>query len=303
MNDLPGMSQKENINGDIVKLTITKVLTLLISTVTSMLLARYRSLEEYGTYSQMLIVINLCTSIFMLGLPNSLNYFLVRSETEKEKRDFVNVYYTLSTILSLILGISLSLSVHLIVKYFDNEYIGSFVYFLALYPWTKIITSSIENLLVVYRKPKVLLILKLSHNILLLGIVVLSQLAHIQFETYMICFTALEVIMTVIDYWLIRRTAGSLEPQLVWKMIKRIFAFSIPIGLASIVGIINIELDKIVISQFFTTEELGIYSACSTELPFTIVATSITAVALPVMTAFVKNGAINNAIEFMCHLQ
>ena len=59
-------------------LTITKIITLLVSLIVSMLLSRYATLEEYGTYSQLLIAVNLFTSIFMLGLPNSTNYFLVK---------------------------------------------------------------------------------------------------------------------------------------------------------------------------------------------------------------------------------
>ena len=274
-------TNNSRINKDVMKLTITRVLTTIIATLTSMLLARYRTLEEYGTYSQMLIVINLITSIFMLGLPSSLQYFLSRAETTKEKQEFVSVYYTLSTILSFILGLSLMLSANFIAKYFDNPYINSFLYFLALYPWTKITISSIENLLIVYKKTKNLLIIRLVHNILLLGLVGLFVVLKISFEIYMIVFVLFEVSFTIFDYFIVRKTAGSLRPLIIFKMVKSIFKFSIPIGVASIIGMINIEVDKLAISHFFSTEELGIYSACSTELPLTVVASSISSVALP----------------------
>lgn len=290
-------TNNSRINKDVIKLTITRVLTTTIATLTSMLLARYRTLEEYGTYSQMLIVINLMTSIFMLGLPSSLQYFLSRAETTKEKQEFVSVYYTLSTILSFILGLSLMLSANLIAKYFDNPYINSFLYFLALYPWTKITISSIENLLIVYKKTKNLLIIRLVHNILLLGLVGLFVVLKISFEIYMIVFVLFEVSFTIFDYFIVRKTAGSLRPLIIFKMVKSIFKFSIPIGVASIIGMINIEVDKLAISHFFSTEELGIYSACSTELPLTVVASSISSVALPVMVSFIKNGEISKAIE------
>lgn len=218
-------TNNSRINKDVIKLTITRVLTTTIATLTSMLLARYRTLEEYGTYSQMLIVINLMTSIFMLGLPSSLQYFLSRAETTKEKQEFVSVYYTLSTILSFILGLSLMLSANLIAKYFDNPYINSFLYFLALYPWTKITISSIENLLIVYKKTKNLLIIRLVHNILLLGLVGLFVVLKISFEIYMIVFVLFEVSFTIFDYFIVRKTAGSLRPLIIFKMVNAIIVY------------------------------------------------------------------------------
>ena len=83
-----------SIINDTIKLTISKVMSLVIAMVSSMLLSRYRTLEEYGTYSQLLMVINIMTSLLMLGLPNSINYFLSRAETEEECQRFLNVYYT-----------------------------------------------------------------------------------------------------------------------------------------------------------------------------------------------------------------
>ena len=77
-----------SIINDTIKLTISKVMSLVIAMVSSMLLSRYRTLEEYGTYSQLLMVINIMTSLLMLGLPNSINYFLSRAETEEEGQRF-----------------------------------------------------------------------------------------------------------------------------------------------------------------------------------------------------------------------
>lgn len=288
---------ESKINKDIGKLTISKVLTAIIAAVTSMLLARYRTLLEYGTYSQMLIVINIFTSIFMLGLPNSLNYFISRADSDEERQKFVNTYYTLLTILSLVLGLSLSLSVNLIVSYFDNPLIGTFVFFLALYPWTKIATNSIENFLVAYKKTKTLLITKLVHNCSLLLLVVLFQGFHISFVLYMVFFVLLEVSFTLFDYFLVRKYSGSLKPSFSWKMIKQIFAFSLPIGLASIIGMLQIELDKIIIDRFFSAESLAIYTACSVELPLTALSSGISAVALPLFAKLLKDGNYETALK------
>ena len=147
-----GHSRSATLGGDAVRLTISKVLTLTITMATTMLLARFRSFQEYGTYSQLLLVINLVSSLLMLGLPNSINYFLARADKQEERRKFLSLYYVLSTTISFIIGLVLVLAIPLIELYFKNYTIRCFYYFLALYPWSSIVSSSIENVLVVYKK-------------------------------------------------------------------------------------------------------------------------------------------------------
>ena len=161
------MSQKlsngTTLGGDAVRLTLSKVVTLCITMATTMLLSRFRTFHEYGTYSELLLVINLVSSLLMLGLPNSINFFLARAETQEERKKFLSLYYVLSTVISIVIGLVLVLAVPLIELYFKNDTIRCFYYFLALYPWTSIVSSSIENVLVVYKKTKNLIEIGRAH--------------------------------------------------------------------------------------------------------------------------------------------
>ena len=105
------MRKEASLGKDALLLTVSKMTTLAITMVTGMLLSRFRSFEEYGTYSQLDLVFTLFSAIFMLGLPNSINYFLARANTKNEQQKFLGVYYTLSTILSATMGIALSCAV------------------------------------------------------------------------------------------------------------------------------------------------------------------------------------------------
>ena len=73
-----------------VHLTVSKVVTLCVNFAVTMLLSRYWSKTEYGTFSQLLLVVNLFASVFMLGLPNSINYFVARAEDEAEQQRFLS---------------------------------------------------------------------------------------------------------------------------------------------------------------------------------------------------------------------
>lgn len=282
------MAKEEKLGLNIINMSFSKCMVLVISTVSAMLLSRFRTLEEYGTYSQLLTVVSLFSSIFMLGLPNCINYFLARAETEEEKKKFLNVYYTLSTILSFFVGLVLVSILPLIVRYFDNKALQGFIYFLILYPWTKIVIGSISNVLIVYNKTRLVVLYSLLNSAALLLSILIIQWCHLGFQAYMICFITVEVLFSLLVYLIVRLLAKELKPSLDKKVLKSILKFSIPLGIASMVGTISIELDKLVIGAFFDTETYAIYANASKELPFTIFASAITAVVMPKLVICLK---------------
>lgn len=294
MNNL---GKNSHIGSDALKLTGSKVITMLISLISSMLLARFRTLTEYGTYSQLLMAINLVCSLIMLGLPNSINFFLAKAETEQERDRFLSLYYTMNTLLSFTVGFVLVLATPFLESFFKNNLIGAFWYFLAFFPWTRIIMSSVENFLVVYQKTSILVIYRVLNSVAVLGVIVLVQVCGGSFTSYMLLYLAVEVTFTLWIYWLVARNTISFKPSLEKTLIKKVFSFSIPIGIASMIGTINIELDKLVITSFFSTEDLAVYTNASKELPVTIISTSLTAVLLPQMVKLMNSNKKKDAIE------
>ena len=77
---------KTSVGKNAVILTGSKIFVSMLGIITAMLLARFRTLEEYGTYSQ-IIMIRLVSSILLLGLPNSINYFLSKEKKKQQKED------------------------------------------------------------------------------------------------------------------------------------------------------------------------------------------------------------------------
>lgn len=292
------MSKRQNasLGGEAVRLTASKIITLCISTATTMLLSRFRSLEEYGTFSQLLLASNFIGTLLMLGLPNSINYFLARAETQEERRHFLSVYYTLSTALSIFVGGCLVLAVPLIETYFHNPLIRSFWFFLALAPWTSIIEGSIGNVFIVYRKTRFLMLFRLIHSVAILGTIVAVQLLGYGFTAYLVAYIIVNALFAIAVYLIASRLSGGIRPLLDKKLLKAILAFSIPIGLATAVGTLNTEMDKLLIGYLMDTEEMAIYANAAKELPLTIVASSITAVLLPQLTRMLKEEKRKEAV-------
>lgn len=288
--------ENQEIGKNAVILTIAKMITILIALVSSMLLSRFRTLEEYGTYSQLLIVINLVTSLFTLGLPNSTNYFLARAENLQERKQFLSVYYSLNTILCFVMGIVLACSVPLIVSYFNNPLIRSFIYVLILLPWTKVIISSISNVLVVYGKTKKLTLLNTVNAATALVAILIVEIFQWSFQEYMFLYLLGEMGIMIWVYGIVMHLEGHLSFSLNKIYIIKIFQYSIPIGIASFIGTISLELDKLMIGRLMNTEAVAIYTNAGKELPLTIVASSLTAVLLPQMARSLKKNETEKAV-------
>lgn len=274
-------NRKTSVGGDAIYLTVSRIVVSLIGFATSMLLARFRTLEEYGTYSQIIMITDLVSTILMLGLPNSINYFLAKAEAEDEKRRFMSIYVTLSTILTAIIALCLFSAIPLIILYFNNPAITAFAYVFAVYPWASLMINSLGNTCVVYGKANRLIIFNVVHAVANLLVLLVTKAGGMAFRHYMMLYMAEMLGFALFALGWIAKLVGSVRPLLDQNIIKEILAFSIPMGLASVVGTLNAELDKLVIGRFFTTEEYAIFANAAKELPVTILATSLTAVLLP----------------------
>lgn len=282
---------------DMFNLTISKITASITTMVSAILLSRFCSLSEYGTYNEILLVVQLAISIFTLGLPNSINFFLAKTDSLQEKRYFLSNYYTINTFLCLIMGIVLFTATPLIVKYFNNEYIKNFAYILAILPWTIVIVSSIENILVVYNNTLKLIIFRITNSLCIFSIITASIFFKLDFDTYMMMYLVVQGLYAISVYLIVNRIAGRVTIAFEKKIIKQIFQFSIPLGLASMVSTISIELDKMLVGIYFSTDQLAIYSNASKEIPVTIIAASFTAVLMPQLVKLLKYKKNNEAIK------
>ncbi len=278
-------------------LTGSKILVSMLGVITAMLLARFRTLEEYGTYSQIIMIADLVSSILLLGLPNSINYFLAKEETIEKRQEFLSIYYTLSTIMTIIIAVCLLLALPIIIRYFNNPLIEQLAYIFVIYPWASLMINSLSNTCIVYGKVQKLLYFNLIQSIIILLILLMAKVLGLSFQVYMYFYMIALSGFAIIGILWVRNFVGKIIPQINWKIIQEIFIFSIPIGLASVVGTINIQLDKFVIGHFFSIEQYAIFTNASKELPVTLVATSLTAVLLPALVKLLNKEDKREAVE------
>ncbi len=287
---------KSKLSSQATALAISNLIVSLIGLVSSMLLSRYRTLTEYGTYSEVIMVTELVSTVLLMGLPQSVNYFLSRAEDEDDKRRFFTLYSFLTAAISAVVGVCLYLSTPLIVSYFNNPYISTFAYVFALYPWSSIMINTLSSVLVVYDKAGKLSLYTLVHALVALLTVILATVLSIDFESYVLAYIITTAAFAVFAYaWCIKRVGG-FKLSGYGGLLREVFAFALPLGIAASVGSINIQLDKLFIGNLFSTEEYALYTNASRVLPVTMLATALTSVLLPKLVVLLKKDKNSDAV-------
>lgn len=289
--------KNKSLKKDATILTISKMINLIITMITAMMLSRFRTLEEYGIYSELSLVLSLLTTICLLGLPNAINYFLPRTENDDEKRKFLETFFSLNTVLSIIAGIVMALSIPIMVWYFKNDHIYGYYYFAILMPWAKITIQERANLFVANNKTNKLIRHTILNSILLLGIVIITKLFKQNFQFYMILYVVVELLFALLVYIDVVKETKGIRFNIDKILCKSILVYSIPIGISDVVNTISKEIDKLMIGGFLNTEALAIYTNSAREISLTVISTSFIAVLMPKLSKLIKQKKKEEAVE------
>lgn len=279
-------------------LVASKIITLLLSMLTAIVLARTLSLEEYGTYSELLTVSSIGVSIFSFGLPNALNYFLPKAANEEEKNRFIAFYFAIVTLLSLVLMGVMAFANKAISDYYDNERLITYSYFLIIIPWTKLLISSRSNLLIAEGKVLREIIYCVSNGFMLALIGLLTLTDYANFRIYIILYVIIECVFAALVYFEAfmaskKKIAIKINRAKILELIK----YTVPLGLSTAISTISLDLDKLIIGNLMDESSVAIYANAGKELPFSLIPTAFTAIFLPQMVALVKNKNINSAVS------
>ncbi len=286
-----------NIGKDSLKLTISQMSSLLIGMISAMLLSRFRTLGEYGTYSQIYIIAEIVAPLAMLGIPASISYFLTRGTTDLDKRQFLYMNLLSTTVLGVLTGIIILVMKPFLINYFSNPMLGKIILIIALFPWARTVFNSITSILIVYNKTTWLIFYKVSHSLLILIAVAITLILQLDFYVYMIMFIVIEAVFALIVYFIASYVSGGFVMNFNSKLMLNMLKYSIPIGLSSTLGSINKNIDKLIIGRFFSTENLAIYTNAARELPLNLVGISIASALLPRIILLIKEKRKGKAIE------
>ncbi len=219
----------------------------------------------YGTFRQVLLIVNLLVPFFTLSLPMSIYYFF---PTIKDKEKSSLIY---GTILLLFVGGVILMFLLLGLKNFfgerfHNPILPSLLKIYALYGIIGVTISYYDALLVVLKKEKLLAVITIIFSIMMsigaiFGAVLTKSVKFIlQILLYL---NALRLIIYILH------TFNIIKPEKISStLLKKELNYSLPIFLTSICDVATLHVDKIIVSIFFSAQIYAIYVNGAFEIPF-----------------------------------
>ncbi len=259
---------------------IAKFVNILGLLAASMILTRLLTRSEYGNYEQVWLVYNSFVPLIGIGLSSSIYYFSAR----EDRRAVYSSAIAGATIVGVFSGIVLAFFAPVIAHWFGADILTKYIRVFALYAVLSSPSLMFESIFVTERKVGLLL----AGNIILAILFASSILsAALFFHSLMVVFISIAVVGAVKTLYLLfflfrarKFFFGKLSPVL-----KAQIFFALPILVSGIAGTISKQVDRYLVSFFFTPDKFAIYAIGSKELPMIGVITgAASAVLFPVFS-------------------
>ena len=285
-------------SGDAVLLMFIKLVTMALGLTVTRLLSQYLSYHDYGTYSQILLVVTTVASVTILGMVDGTNFFYCR-ETDPQKREgYVSTIFTLQCMVSAAAGCVVMLLSTPLCTHFDNPDVAKLLIFAAVLPLLQNLISMLQVLVVSVGKARMLAARNFLVSVLRL-LVVLVVITYVRNVAVVLLMTVILDVGQILIFWLMLRKNGCpMRLRAVnFRLFGEIFRYCAPMAVFTVISTLNRDLDKYLVGMVTDTETLAVYANASKVLPFDIIMASFTTVLIPEITRRVAAGQKESTIS------
>ena len=245
-----------------ITLLISKSFGLSINLLSIMVIARFLSISNYGEYRQIITVVSIVVSVFSVGLPSSILYYL----SNKSKKYLTNIVAALVFIVMttlILFSYPLMWSFDSILKtniFTNNCFLFTFIIVLSF------ITSIIENLFISFERFKLIILVTILPNVFFLGCVFYCYFFNNSLVLILTSLLVRELLKCIVLLYFVCKQKLSVS-NIKSEKVKEVIIFGIPIGLSKIIASLNINIDKLVVGRYMDDEAFASISNGSYEIP------------------------------------
>jgi O-antigen/teichoic acid export membrane protein len=280
----------------VLALSLGQGITALIGLLSVVVLSRVLDKVEYATFRQTFLVYQFAAPLMGLGIAQAIYYFLP-GETERVRGRVMD-----ALCITVFMGCLFSLFIllggnHLLAKRFSNPQLADALIFLVPYPVFMMAMGLLASVLVVRGRVKFLSTFNVLSRLAIGLAVIVPCLYWKEARVSIIGQVGMTMLVSsVAIYLMIRETPiDSWRPR--WESMKSMVRYSVPLGLASMIGTISMQLDKVIVSSMCSSEDFAVYANGAIEIPLIgIVTGSISVVILADMRKMILEGNNDEAI-------
>ena len=288
--------KKNKILTDSIALTVVKVMTMMISIVSTMILSRMLDLKSYGTYSTGNLIINTATSLSALGLLDAVNFYYNSKKDLKEK--YINTIFALVIFNGIIIALIILIFRKNIQSYFHNNLLSYIFIYIIFRPLIGNIGLGLQNLQVSIGKAKIVAFRNAVISFAKLFSVIMTAFFTKNIQTIFFIMLVIEIISIFFYYKVLKENNIIIRPQeFNTSLFKEILFYCIPMGIYIQTNVLSRDLDKYIIGFYESTDKLAIYANNATKLPFDVVSGPLLVVLIPILTRCIANNDLKNSVK------
>lgn len=284
-------------SADSLLLLFVRVITLLLSMVTTRILSQELSVTDYGTYSEITLLIATISSLTIFGMTDACNYFYCQQQDAEDRNGYISTIFSLQYIISAVSGILIMACTVPLALYFDNDDIKKLIVFAALQPLLQNLINMLQVLFISIGKAKAIAARNFLVSAFRLGaFAAVCYCFNNNLQLIFLSTLILDVLQAIyFGVVLYKNGCHILLKNTDFSLLRRILSYCAPMAVFVITNSLCRDLDKYVVAAFTDTETLAIFSNAAKMLPFDMVASSFVTVLIPYITRYVAAEQFENA--------
>lgn len=269
-------------------IALGSLFSFLFSIVSSAVLSRYLTKDAYGTYRQVMYVYTTLLSVFTLGLPLSYSFFLPRVNIS-EGKTLVNKLNIAFFFLGLFFSVVLFLGADLAADILRNPKLSNCIRIFSPAPVFILPTMGLQGILATYRKTMLNTVYIVVTRVFMLLCVALPVcMLSSTVETALWGFIVSSFISMIVALYFNNIPFRQIKPDPTHITYRQIFAYSLPLMVAGLLGVAIHAADQFYVSRYFGQEVFADFANGSLELPFVgMVLSACGTVLLPVFSRMI----------------
>ena len=243
--------------------------------ISSVVLARYLSKNDLGTFLQAMLIVNTCMILSFFGLPQSIYYYYHRASNH---RRLILQTFILAVVIAVFWAAIIFLNALTLSSLLNNKDIHLYITYIALIMCFRGVAQFRDPVLISADKLVLNSICTVAFNLnfylpTITAPLFIFSLRDIFKFTTINCFIELLLTIIIISFAstnennsLLNTNDQSSEQVKKISILEQI-KYSLPIGISSYLGIFGRQIDQYLISIFFSPAQFAVYSRGSLSVP------------------------------------
>lgn len=276
---------------------LSQGLTQATTIILGVILVRLITKETLGTYRQTFLVYAFLGGILSLQLENSLYYFLPKCDIAQRRSLLLQTILT-KLGFALVTSLIMFFGAEIIAVMFSNHDLVKLLRIFSLYALMSSIIPLIPAFMISLDRAVRAGMYTMTDSVSRVGIVVIMFAMGCNLPSVLWVSIIASGIISVVGLLDMARFC----PLGKWEFNRSLFLeqlhYTWPFLVISLIGVVNVQLDKFLISVFFNPATYAVYSCGAIELPIVALITgSVTAAIMPNLVTFAQRGEPLRSLE------